>query len=81
MGSFTEFFSDDDGAVTIDWVALVSGVLLLGIMAVYAIFNGSVPGVVLNINSTLTSMAVDVDVGVAPNFNCPKTKKGIKCKK
>jgi hypothetical protein len=81
MSNFTGFLSDDAGAVTIDWVALVSGTLLLGIMAVYAIFNGSVPGVVLNINASLTSMAVDIDVGEAPNMNCLKTKKGIKCVK
>ncbi len=42
MTKLTKFLSDDAGAVTIDWVALTAGILLLGIMVVYAIFNGGV---------------------------------------
>ena len=85
MTKFTEFLSDDVGAVTIDWVALVSAMLLLGIMVVYAIFNGGVASLAGNINSTLSSVSTDISVesltftGLAPT--CPKTKKGIKCKK
>jgi hypothetical protein len=33
--------NDERGAVTVDWVALTSGLILLGIMAVYAIMNNS----------------------------------------
>ncbi len=33
-----KFLSDDAGAVTIVWVALTAGVLLVGTMAVYAIY-------------------------------------------
>jgi len=83
MTKFTEFLSDDTGAVTIDWVALTSGILLLGIMVVYAIFNGGVADLVSNVNSTLTGVTTDIDTGPAPNLNlnqtCAKTKKGIKC--
>ena len=85
MIKFTEFLSGDAGAVTIDWVALTSGILLLGIMVVYAIFNGGVADLVSNVNSTLTGVTTDIDTGPAPNLNlnlnqtCPKTKKGIKC--
>ncbi len=77
MTKFPEFFSDDAGAVTIDWVALGSAILLLGIMVVYSIFNGGVASLVSNVNSTLTG----VDTGPAPTLNqtCVKTKKGIKC--
>ncbi len=32
MTKFTKFLSDDAGAVTIGWVALTSGVLLLGLL-------------------------------------------------
>jgi hypothetical protein len=53
MTKFTKFLSDDAGAVTIDWVALTAGILLLGIMVVYAIFNGGVASLVSDINSTL----------------------------
>jgi len=52
MTKFTKFLSDDAGAVTIDWVALTAGILLLGIMVVYAIFNDGVQSLTGNINST-----------------------------
>ncbi len=85
MTKFTEFLSDGAGAVTIDWVALGSAILLLGIMVVYAIFNGGVADLVSNVNSTLTGVTTDIDTGPAPNLNlnlnqtCANTKKGIKC--
>ena len=66
MTIFTKFLSDDAGAVTIDWVALTAGILLLGIMVVYAIFNNGVAGLVSNVNSTLASVATDVTTGAAP---------------
>jgi hypothetical protein len=83
MTKFTEFLSDDAGAVTIDWVALGSAILLLGIMVVYAIFNGGVSTLVSNVNSTLEGVSTDISIGSAPNLNqtCPKTKKGMKCLK
>ena len=46
------FRSDDTGAVTIDWVALGSAILLVGIMVVYSIFNNGVSTLVSNVNST-----------------------------
>lgn len=67
MTKFYHFLSDDAGAVTIDWVALTAGVLLLGIMVVYAIFNGGVDPLVSNINSSLASAGSDVNVGTAPD--------------
>ena len=69
MAKFTEFLSDDAGAVTIDWVALTAGILLLGIMVVYAIFNGGVASLVSNVNSTLSGITTNVDVGPAPDLN------------
>ncbi len=58
MTKFTKFLSDDAGAVTIDWVALTAGILLLGIMVVYAIFNNGVSALVSNVNSTLFGVIV-----------------------
>jgi hypothetical protein len=69
MTKFTKFLSDDAGAVTIDWVALTAGILLLGIMVVYAIFNGGVASLVSSINSTLSTAASGVSVGLAPDIN------------
>lgn len=63
MTDFTKFLSDDAGAVTIDWVALTAGVLLLGILVVYSIFNNGVAPLVSKINSTLGTVAVDINTG------------------
>ncbi len=69
MTKFTKFLSDDAGAVTIDWVALTAGILLLGIMVVYAIFNNGVSTLVSNVNSTLSGVSTNVSVGTIDNFN------------
>jgi len=63
MTTFTKFLSDDAGAVTIDWVALTAGILLLGIMVVYAIFNNGVSVLVGNINDTLSRVSTNVSIG------------------
>ena len=68
MTIFTKFLSDDAGAVTIDWVALTAGILLLGIMVVYAIFNNGVAGLVNDINATLASVTTNVTLG--NNIDC-----------
>ncbi len=67
--TYGEFFRDDTGAVTIDWVALTAGILLLGIMVVYAIFNGGVASLVGKINSTLSGVTTDVNTGATPDLN------------
>ncbi len=69
MNKFTKFLSDDAGAVTIDWVALTAGVLLLGIMVVYAIFNNGVSSLVSNVNSTLEGVSTNVSIGTVENLN------------
>jgi Flp pilus assembly pilin Flp len=58
MTKFTMFLSDDAGAVTIDWVALTAGILLLGILVVYSIFNNGVSSLVSKINSTLQGVSI-----------------------
>jgi len=69
MTGFHKFLRDDAGAVTIDWVALTSGVLLLGIMVVYAIFNGGVNSLVADINATLAGVDTNIGIGPAPYPN------------
>ncbi len=69
MTKFTKFLSDDAGAVTIDWVALTAGVLLLGIMVVYAIFNNGVSVLVVSVNSTLEGVSSNVNIGTVENLN------------
>ena len=68
MTKFTKFLSDDTGAVTIDWVALTAGILLLGIMVVYAIFNNGVSKLVSNVNATLSSVSTNVSIGTLDSF-------------
>ena len=62
------FCSDDAGAITIDWVALTSGILMLSILVVYAIFNVGVSPVIDDVNSILITSS-DLDVGPAPMLN------------
>lgn len=63
---FTKFLRDESGAVTIDWVALTAGILLLGITLVYAIFNNGVGSLAKNINSNLKNAGANVNTGSAP---------------
>ena len=63
MTKFTEFFNDDAGAVTIDWITLTAGILLLGIMVVYAIYNGGLSNLTPNINSSLAGAPANVLLG------------------
>jgi hypothetical protein len=39
MTNFLNFIRDDAGAVTIDWVALTAGILILGVGIVAALFD------------------------------------------
>ncbi|HSF95280.1 MAG TPA: hypothetical protein VLA52_09665 [Thermohalobaculum sp.] len=67
MNGFREFLLADDGAITIDWVALTSGLLLMGIAVIYAIFNTGVASAVSQINTALGAITI-VGVGTAPDF-------------
>ena len=48
---------DESGAVTVDWVALTAGILLLGIAVVYAIFTEGVAPLSNQIEASLSSQA------------------------
>lgn len=61
MTMIKNFLRDDAGAVTIDWVALTAGILLLGLAVVSFIFSNGVDTLVGNISTTLGSAAVDTD--------------------
>lgn len=59
---------DESGAVTVDWVALTAGILLLGIAVVYAIFREGVTPLVEAIGTTLSAQSSTLGdvVGAAP---------------
>jgi len=63
MNGFRKFLSDDAGAVTIDWVALTSGVLVVGFIVVYAIYNDGVISLVDNVDDLLTGISVEQNLG------------------
>jgi hypothetical protein len=63
MTKFTEFVNDDAGAVTIDWLTLSAGILLLGLLVVYSIFNSSINPMVSTYNSSLSGGSTNVVLG------------------
>lgn len=69
MTKFQSFIRDESGAVTIDWVALTAGILLLAIALVYGIFNNGVSPLVDRINSSLSTAGEGVDIGEEPDLN------------
>lgn len=69
MSKFATFLSDDAGAITVDWVSITAGILLLGVMVIYAIFNsGGVDNLVSNSNATLGGSGPTVTVGGLPTY-------------
>ncbi len=68
MTIFAQFIRDEAGAVTIDWVALTAGILLLGIAVVYAIFRQGVSQVVADINTELSGAVNSTPIGAVPTF-------------
>lgn len=58
-----KFLRDESGAVTIDWVTLTAGGLLLGIAVIYGIYEGGVLPLSQSVNGHL-SEAVDVPASV-----------------
>ncbi len=57
------FLNDERGAVTVDWVALAAGILLLAIIVVYSVMENSA-GYLLDeferLNNDIESLAVEV---------------------
>ncbi len=52
-----EFLRDESGAVTVDWVALTAGILLLGILIVYSVFEVGVRPAVGAISSNFSAFS------------------------
>ncbi len=63
MTKFTEFFSDDAGAVAIDWLALSAIVVLLAVMVVYSLFNNGVSKMVPTVTTALSGENKTVVLG------------------
>ncbi len=54
MRSFKRFLSDDTGAVTVDWVVLTSGVVILAVLVMPSI-QESVVNLAIYIGDTIAS--------------------------
>lgn len=69
MKSLASFLRDESGAVTIDWVTLTAGVLLAGLVVVFAIFLVGASPAVDTMNGTLSGLTFDLDPGTPPSIS------------
>ena len=63
MTKFTEFFSDDAGVMTINWLAMSSLILVLALLVAYTIFNGGVTPMIATVNPALSGGSNTVFLG------------------
>ena len=69
MTMIKNFLHDETGAVTIDWVALTAGILLLGIAVVFSIFSNGVTPLVDSINNQLSRAGAGICDELATDLN------------
>ncbi len=63
MTKFTEFFGDDAGVITIDWLAISAIIVVVAVMVVYAISNGGMTGLVPGYTASLAGEPANVVIG------------------
>ena len=69
-----KFLFDESGAVTIDWVSLTAGILLLGIAVVYGVYSGGVSPLTATINGNLAGAgAAPASIAAGPPDNFAQT--------
>jgi Flp pilus assembly pilin Flp len=66
MKLFTNFFADEDGAVTVDWVVLTAAIVGLGIAVLSTVAGGS-GDLATSISSYLTDGSITVGDDPAGN--------------
>lgn len=64
MAFWTEFASDDSGAITIDWVTLTSALLVCAILVTFALLNGGVAPLVADVNQDLEGVSIGIGSSV-----------------
>lgn len=69
MSELRGFLRDDAGAITIDWVTLTAGVLIVGMVVVFAIYNAGVAPVVIEMNASVVDEFGDVERGKGIDCN------------
>ena len=60
------FLRSERGAATLDWVAMTAGILVLGLVLVYALFSGGVSSISRSINATLENSGTSIEAGSPP---------------
>lgn len=60
------FLHSERGAVTVDWVFLTGGILMLGIAVVFGVFNMGVEAMATSINAEMLNAAIEKEIGSAP---------------
>lgn len=63
MAKLTEFFGDETGAITIDWIAISAIIVVLAVMVVYAIANGGMSELVPGYNNTFAGEPANIVIG------------------
>ena len=65
MRTLFRLATDDRGAINTDFVALTAGVLLVGLVVVFAIYNLGVLSLVDTTNEVLETRLADIDTGTS----------------
>lgn len=63
------FAGDDSGAVTIDWVGLTAGILLAGMVAIFAIYGNGVTVLTANVNTNMSNLTTYLNPGTVVQQN------------
>ena len=62
-----EFILSEDGAASVDWVALTGGIMLLAFAVIYGIYSTGASSTSKSVNATLVTAGTAVNVGPAPS--------------
>lgn len=62
-----KFISNEDGGVTIDWVFITGGILLLGIAVVFGVFNQGVSTLATSINTEVATTLINPELAPSPD--------------
>lgn len=68
MVNLRRFLRDDTGAINVDWVTLTAGVIVVGIVVVFAVYNAGV-----------APLVVEVNASVLADLDAPEKGKGVDC--
>ena len=67
LSAAERFLRNERGAISIDWVGLTAGILLLGMAVVYALFNNGVANTAQNINSEMNDAGRVINLQPRPD--------------